>query len=293
MKRYLYATTIKSPKSLANALYSVIQSTLGMGESIDDIADYLAELANYEYDYDDTSMEDVCVAALTLLVKSKSSALVDFIDEYFTDDILVNMILTQCQHDSKLVKSIKLVYSVMQSFPNRDELCTHIKTNVLNQLNIDGWGVVDLLSVVDIGSAIAHTYWKYVSAEEYGKQSADKFTIGDAHSDGVYVYSFVKQISPEFTRDASLDSTSYIFSNVWVSFKVRPDATSAAVIDACIGGHASLDQYPEFSEVIKSWKVANSDKQTIDSVARDIASWLDTNVSSIINQGIALYSGNM
>lgn len=116
-----------------NAIYNVVSATLDMGDYIDDIAEYVSEIADYEFDEDEDDMKKVFMKSIASLIKNKSEELVDFLSEYFEEDINIEYLLDYIDSSEfQLVPSINMIYSKIGSFPNGSKIRDAIEKNIFN-----------------------------------------------------------------------------------------------------------------------------------------------------------------
>lgn len=284
MKRYIKCSNSTNGKSLVDAIRMIIWSTLAMGDSIDEPAEYLAELAGYDYDYSEMDGYDLCDAALTILVNDKSSELVDFMNYYFTEDDLIIVLVENSIHNEELVSAIKLFYDAIGSFPGGNAVRNNIETNIFNSPIYLG------MDATNIGYDIGHTYWQYVTAKEYGVKSNTCYTVGSGTVEDGYVYTFGKDISSYYFRNEYPNQS--IPSFCGFEFKVRSEG-EGAVVDAYLNIAYSKEGsgYSQHAngDLVESWIVPNGNSDTIDKVSHDIAQWLDSNVEFAIQNGVEFY----
>jgi len=275
--------------TLEDAAFYLICSSMDMGDSLRDEAEYLADKAGIAYDTNLDTDEEILKSALDKLVAMRSSELCEYLKYYFTDEFSVDNIFDDIVrskghlYDSDTYLAVKTIYADIGGIPGGHVIQDAIQTNILEPLgtyNIDA---------ARVGSQIGHLYWQYVTAPEFGGVTNGGSVTGcreDDTSDG-YVYQFYRSISNYYFRD------NYPGKVIpWeVGFVCRFRESGREVI-ADIFNWAKLETYDEITVDIPAYSITISefDDENIDTVSQEIGDWFNTHVNDAIEFGIAAYN---
>lgn len=296
MKKYIGAARKSSGSNLVSALCDVINSTLDMGDWLEDVVEGYADLGGIdlpeEYDAD-----EMLKSVLTELVNERSAAIPDSIVYNFTDysDMMLEEISTRkpSGKNSKLYKAIETIYSQIGEFPGGDKVKKAIETTIFSSPLIEG-------DAAEIGYAIGCIYWRYITSPEYGTRSNTASAVGvsigcrdAAVLNGKYKYAFAQDISNYYYRDLRSQNPN-MPSGTGYMVKFYNDGSDV------YGDFFNLYTVPSSTKGVVTWdigttvlhtiKVAGSDDAAIESAAREIAEWYDAHVEDAINAAVQ-YAG--
>lgn len=273
--------------SLKDAVIYIILSSLDMGDSLLDEAEYLADRAEIEYDNIIDTADDILNRALDQLISTRSAAICEYLKYYFTDEYVVDHIFDAVVRspghlfDSEMYTAIKTLYTDIGSFPGGRVIQLAIQDNILDPLgdyNIDASRV---------GSQIGHIYWRYVTRPEYGEVSNSGASTGHRENIDGYVYQFSKDISSYYFKD---DFPGQIIP--WcVGFICRFREAERDVI-ADIFAFARRGPDDEVVESLPAYSITISefDDTALDQASQIIADYFNDGVEYAIDFGITMYN---
>lgn len=271
-------------KSLSDAIMYVITSSIDMGDSLWDEAEYLAQHAGISYGtYDDEDPAELLRKAITTLVRIKSSELTSYLKYYFTEpdmtgDIFDNIVSSWgLTYRSPMYIAIHDIYENIGNIPGGNVVRKAIQENVYTPLEDFA------IDAAKVGKAIGELYWRYISAPAYGPISNGGSATGHIIHYDEYTYEFSKEISNYYFRDRC--SGPQCPRGVGFTCKFResgPDVVADIYIIAVYSSNGEMiSDTPAHSVVISSFK--DSD---ITVAARQIADYFNDNVEEAIEFGI-------
>ena len=272
-------------KELTDAIFYVMSSNMGMGDSLIDEADYLAGAAGISYDLDEDDAKDTILNAISELIRIKSSTLTEYLKYFFTEPDLIDEIFEDVvtssmpAHRSLMFIAVHTIYEGIGGIPGGNVIKHAIQQNIYDPL---GDFPVDAAKV---GWAIGHIYWRYVTAPEYGPRSNGMMSVGHTVQGSKYSYEFTKEISSYHYSDRS--HARLLPRGVGYTCKFR-ESESSVIADIY-----AIAVYSNTSEVIAntpdySVTISDFEDKDIEAASHEIADWLNGHVEDAIEFGLSL-----
>ena len=292
MKRYISSASASTNSKLVSALAYVIRSTMDMGDYLVDIVEGLADLGGIELP-DDYNTDRMFKSVLNQLVDQKSVAIPDSIIYDFTEypEMMLEEISTSSPSGkkSKLYKAINTIYNEIGAFPGGDSVKKAIEENIFNSALVEG-------NAAEIGYAIGHIYWKYITRPEYGNRSNTASAVGvsvgardDKVINGKYKYAFVQDISSYFYSDLRKKNpgmpsdTGYMVKFYNEGADVYADFFNMYAVPSSV---RSVLTWDVGKKVLNTIKINGTDESAIESASREIADWFNTHVEDAIESAL-------
>lgn len=296
MKRYISSASASSNSKLVSALDYLLRCTIDFDNFLEDIVEGLAFAADIELpeEYDEDKM---LKTVLNQLVEQRSEVIPSDIIYIFTEfsEMLLEEISTSrpSGKNSKLYKVITTIYNQIGEFPGGDAVKKAIEDNIFSSDLVEG-------NAAEIGSAIGHIYWKYITRKEYGVRSntasATGTSIGCRDDDvinGKYKYAFVQDISSYYYEDTRKlhpnmpGDTGFMFKFYNEGADVYADVFNVFTVPSNVKGVVTWDIGTTILDTIK---INGTDEAAIESASREIANWYNTHVDEAIEAAVQ-YAG--
>ena len=247
-------------KELTDAIFYVMSSNMGMGDSLID-------------------------NAISELIRIKSSTLTEYLKYFFTEPDLIDEIFEDVvtssmpAHRSLMFIAVHTIYEGIGGIPGGNVIKHAIQQNIYDPL---GDFPVDAAKV---GWAIGHIYWRYVTAPEYGPRSNGMMSVGHTVQGSKYSYEFTKEISSYHYSDRS--HARLLPRGVGYTCKFR-ESESSVIADIY-----AIAVYSNTSEVIAntpdySVTISDFEDKDIEAASHEIADWLNGHVEDAIEFGLSL-----
>lgn len=292
MKRYVKSASATSSSKLVSALDYLLRCTIDWDNDLEDIVNGLAFAADIELpdEYDEDRM---LKTVLKQLVDQRSNTIPEYIIYPFTEypETLLEEISTSSPSGkkSKLYKVISVIYSQIGEFPGGDAVKKAIEDNIFSSSLIEG-------NAAEIGYAIGHIYWEYITQPEYGVRSNFASAVGvsngcrdDKVVNGKYKYGFVQEISSYYYEDLRKNNpgmpmdTGYVVKFYNEGADVYADIFNVYTVHSKVEGVAEWDIG---TTVLDTIKINGTDEAAIESAAREIADWYNTHVDAAIESAV-------
>lgn len=272
--------------ALINAIFYLIQTCRSLGDDdIEGTASFLAEESGIDYDEFEDDVDDTIMSALDILIDERSATIPEFLNYSFTDEYLLDFIIDDFAEDNKMQDNLQIIYNALGNFPGGNQVKANLKTNVFDF--VDTYA----LDAAKVGYAIGHEYWKYVTNPVYGVKSNDVFTVGHVITEGKYAYSFAKDISSYYYRDAYLD-VSHLPGSVGYEFRFREDGDDVVVDIYPFATNLEPTNsygttYTYADKPVDYIVISDFSADSISATAQTIAQWLDEYAMDAISYWVA------